>query len=452
MALITKGGVNTLFTQALGRGATQAELNYWTNKERGLLTGALLKTKGVTKAFVSAWGPKTNKQADNTGNTGTGTDTTTTTTNAATKYAGTGGQFGELPKRDKNGKYAWYDQTGKLVTQEGYDSSSGSWDYLGEHTPFEWTAAQTLYKNSPPPPADFKDLTQEQQAEFISQAHQELSQNFLQAVRSGQTDLIYELGQAVDAFGRTLSNNNIGTSDDVRAAQNAMEAAGLTFSGDSKRVLGEGFSGAGKLTPEQITALQNNVAQITGLPGTATAGGAASADIPMPQPPEITSGVATSEEQKQAAWENFYKTDTWKQYQDAVQARAVSGTGNGVAGTGQYGFSGNLDPYAGTGITSAAGQGSIFQNAQGTGRTQLAESYRRTYNSRARELGMAAENLLGSSNISSLNLPSIGGQRSVTAAPNVLGSTQSGYQTNTATRGNELFGKYFGNLGYTFKV
>lgn len=370
---------------------------------------------------------------------------TVTNPNAPGPYKGNGNKPGQLPKRDAAGKYSWIDANGHEQHQEGYDAATGSWNYLGPHSQFEWTAAETFNKNAPPPPADFKEMTDQQKLQFLNEAHQQMSQQFMNDVATGQTAMINDLGQAVSTFADELKANNIGLSNDIRNTQAALEASGMTFSGAGKQALGEGFSATGHVSPEQLALLQSNLQQINALPGTAVTTGTTPAQIPQPQPIEITNGTAVTPEQKNKAWEDFYKTDTWKNYVAQVNAMSTLGNATGVSGTGRYGFSGNLDTYGETGLNTAAAQGSVFYN-----RTQLAESARKNFNQNARSLGTQYERLLGSNNISNVGIPSIGGQAAFTTAPNVLGSLQSGYQTNTASQANQNYSDFLNQYAYTF--
>lgn len=362
-----------------------------------------------------------------------------------------------LPMKDAAGKRSWIDANGKEQHEEGYDPNTGSWKWLGTHTQTEWGAAQVVAK-SIEPPVNWKDMSDATKQEFLGQAHQEMSRKFINDINQGRSDAAHDAGLAITAFADDLKQNNLALTGDLATVRSALSAAGLTFSGAGAASLGQGFSATGVLTPDQMATIQGNLANINALPGTAVIPGQpAAVGSAMPQPEAIKNGTAKTDAEKQAAWEAFYQTPEWKSYQDSVTAMSTSGTNEGVAGTGQYGFTGNLDPYANTGIAENA-QGSVFRGGATfglgnvTGRTNIAESARRSFNQNMRTIGTNAESLLGSSNINSGMFGSFGGQNVVSPAANVLGSAQSGYTTNVNTRAGEQFGNAFGNEGYTFSI
>ena len=374
-------------------------------------------------------------------------------------YQGNGGKWGELPKKDSSGKLQWIGPDGQIHVQPGYDPNTGSWDYLGQRSSSQFTAAESVYKSLPPLSLDtpFANLPDSQKLDFLNQAHQELSRNFVTSVAQGQADAAYEAGQAIQSFARAIEENNLGMSEDIRKTQLALEAAGLTFQGEGKRQLGEGFAGAGVLTPEQQNIILSNLSSINALPGTAQVPGQgipSMSQMPTPAGPGgeaygTPEWNALSMDQRDKAWQDLRSTAQWQDYTRQLNTMATSGTGEGIAGTGQYGFTGNLDPYARTGIGAPA-QGSVFWNQYGTGRTQVAESARRDLGSRARSLGTTAEQLLGTTNIPFLG--SIGGQNILNPAANVLGEIQSGYQTNTGARAGEFYGNAVSQNALTFSI
>lgn len=176
----------------------------------------------------------------------------------------------------------------------------------------------------------------------------------------------------------------------------------------------------------------------------------------MPQPPGINgpidpaTGQAWTQDGKDKAWQDFYNSPTWLDYQKKVTAISSDPSGTGISGTGTYGTNVNLDPYAGTGLDSAMAQGSVFRNQYGTGRTQIAESARTSLNSRARELGTTAERLLGSGNLGALAYPTVGGHSIINPATGVLGSSQAGFQTNQASKAGSLYGDAMGQIPLAF--
>lgn len=429
--------IQAVYREKFGRNATEREITRFLNQTVKDVSNIILRD---ASPFKSAGQPSS---------TPTGEQLTDVST--GTKYQGKGGTFGELPKRDASGKYSWINADGTVTNQDGYNPATGSWEYLGDHLPNEWTAAETIYRSQPLIGQPFSSMNDQQKLAFLNQAHLELGRSLVNDVATGQTSLLYESGNAIKTFADSLKTNNIGIQDDIRKITSAMEASGLTFTGFSKRQLGEVLSGSGAATADQVAKFQQNLKNIYSRPESATTGGAATTNVPMPQRlKDILNNTALTEDQKQGQLEQYYNTDEYKQYVADLNKLATSGTGEGVAGTGQYGYSGNLDPYSGTGLTSAAAQGSLFMNASGTGRTQIAESFRNDFNRRARELGTAAESLLGSSNIGAM--PSFGGQSIFTPAANVLGSLQRGYQANLGTRAGELAGNAINQQAYFFNI
>lgn len=364
-------------------------------------------------------------------------------------YTGNGGKPGELPKRDAAGRYSWIDSNGKEQHQEGYDPATGNWSYLGEHKPGEWTAATGMFSHATPPTQNFTDLSQEQKDAYLKQAGTEMANGFMAAVQGGQNELVASLGEAVKSFADNIGNNTQLMGQELRNAANSIEASGLSFSGVSKENLGEAFSSAGRVSAEDMAKIQENLAAINALPGTATYGTPGTTTSPTPpgidQVNNPETGKPWTDAEKVAAWDKLHASQEWTDYMAKVNAAATSGTNTGATGTGQYGYFGNLDPFAGTSLQTQAAQGLVANN-----RTRVAESYRSDLNARARQLGTTAEGLLGTSNLTGLKYPTLGGQSIMTPGANIFGSAQSGFQSNVASRANELNSAAFGQMAYTF--
>lgn len=333
------------------------------------------------------------------------------TQQGAISYTGNGGKFGELPKQDATGKWSWVDQNGQQQSQPGFDKSSGSWNYLNDsskggapHTPSEWQAAQAFYTAHPN--VQMSALPPDQRLAFIDQAHQELNGAFQNAVNQGRTDLINSLGNTLQTYSASMKDAGFKLSDDIAATQNALEGAGLTFTGEGIKQLGAPYAGSGVVTQDQLNTLQQNISNIN----------------------QVTTGDVTQGNT------NGAPTPT-----DVAQ-----GNGTGQAGTGQYGINQNFNRFNNTGLT----EGSVFRN----NRTNYMESARNTLNSNVRDLGRSAEALLGSANVSGLNGPTIGGMGIYNPARGVFGSTQGTQQTNVGNRVGNLEGSYYGNNAYAFQV
>lgn len=430
--------INALFHLAFGRNATKAELSYWTGKQKSSLTDSLGKSGNTSADFKKTY---------------SGAKGST----APTKYTGNNGQWGELPKQDPTGKYSWVDKDGVRHQEAGFNlNGTTGWEYLGEHPSGEWSTASTMYKNTDHTALEqldkpWTDLSPEEKSKFLNDATVQLASKFVSDIGSGQSQLADEAGKAVTKFADSIKDAGLSLDSRISQFQSSLASAGLTFSGSSKDALGEGFSAVGNLTPEQRATLTSNLATIRDLPNTVTTGSTPTLpELPTPKKEDGTDYTtaewdALPQDQKESAYE---RSPGWADYNDKIQALSVSGTGTGSAGTGTYGFNGNLDAFLGTGV-GESGQGKIFRNA-GSGFTDVVTSARADYNSRARELGSTFEGLLGTSNILSMSLPTIGGQSIINPAANVLGSLQSGFQSNRSSAAGSAYGDALSKIAYTF--
>jgi hypothetical protein len=242
-------------------------------------------------------------------------------------------------------------------------------------------------------------MTEGQKQEYLNKAHSELAKNFQQQVAQGQVETIAALGSALENYAREMQSENLQLTKDVEDVTNALEGAGLSFSGKSREQLGDAFGAAGFANMDQLEQVNENLAAINQQRLAAVQAGDFTGIAPT--------GDLTPEQ---------------------VNALSQSGTGLGVPGTSQYGVdTRSLSATEGTGLF----EGNVFNRNR-----LFQESSRSRFNQDIRSIGRAAESLLGSSNLSGLNIPTFGGQRIFNPAQNVLGSLQAG-------RGIE-------NFSYTF--
>lgn len=366
-------------------------------------------------------------------------------------YIGTG-KFGELPKKDSHGHYSWIDETGQRQTQDGFELGDGEtgWEYLGKHSMKDFAAGEALFQADPPPkPIDQMDDFEKQ--EYLDQAHKEISQNFLRAVKEGQQDTIYQMGSALSNYKQTMDQENMDMDQDVRDTINAMEASGLSFTGKAKEELGDFGAASGVLAPGERDQILKNIAAINEIrKGDVALNGEGVSDLERPKPDGIDDPSLT-EAEKDQKWKDFFETDTWKNYVDKLNTASGNDPNEtGASGTGTYGLGDQMNRLANT----RAYEGNVMKKHR-----LIQEGSRSSFNNQIQSLGTQAESSLGSNNLTGLTMPTIGGKSIYNPAKSVLGTEQSSYLGGGGNYGQGVYGRageLAGNdaeqYSYTFNV
>lgn len=436
-AKANKEFINAVYRQTFGRDATKAELRRFGDTSVADVANIVMRDASPFKG--KSFGGE-NGLKGKSGGAPTAPQTTDKTPAGPGMYKGKEDKFGQLPQYDGKGGYRVILEDGTVYTTPGFSLDKGKtgWEYLGDQfTPDQWGAAEALFRTSGPPPVPLDIMNKEDQQRFLNQAYQEISSTFVNDIQEGKNDLIGELGAALQNYSDLMQQENLAEDQDIKNTIDAMELAGLSFTGKSREQLGDFFAASGNISDADRQTIAQNFVNLREQREAQVVEGQAAQDINMPKPPGwgTPQWESKPEAEKEKAWQDFFQTDTWKQYKANTDTMAgLGGTPQeGIAGTGTYGIGDQLNRFAGT----RALEGNILKQHRG-----LQESSRRTFNDRIKTLGTTAERLLGSANLQGLNYPTLGGQSIFSSAQNVLGSLQSGFQTNTYSRANELTGNY----------
>jgi hypothetical protein len=367
------------------------------------------------------------------------------------KYTGNGSKFGELPKSDGKGHYSWIKEDGSVYAQPGYalDEGKTGWEYLGDHRADEFSSAEALYKTQPMMDQSFDTMTDAQKKAFIDQAHKDLDQRFITDLAQGQTDTLGDMVSALKNYKDTMQAENWNMHEDVKNTIDALESSGMSFTGKGREKLGDWYAAGGILSAPDRAKILENITNINAIRNGAIGEGATMTAGTMPKPKvDFTqnnpqTGKPWSEDEINATWAAFMATPEWKGWSDEVTARMGTSADTGVAGTGTYGLSDQLNRFAGT----RALEGSVMQQNR-----NIMESSRRNFNNNIKTFGTAAEKTLGTGGLAGFTGPTIGGVSIFNPAKNVFGTAQGGFQTNLGTQAGTAYGNAVNQQAYNFNI
>jgi hypothetical protein len=366
-------------------------------------------------------------------------------------YAGNGNKFGQIPKSDGKGHFSWIKEDGSVYAQPGYalDEGKTGWEYLGEHRPDEFSSAEALYKTQPMMDQSFDTMTDAQKKAFIDQAHKDLDQRFITDLAQGQTDTLGDMVSALKNYKDTMEAENWNMHQDVQNTISALEESGMTFTGQGREKLGDWYAAGGVMSDQDRAKILENITNINAIRTGAIGEGATMAAGTMPKPTtdfnanNPQTGKPWTEDEKNAVWAAFMATPEWKAWSDDVTAKMGTSSQTGVAGTGTYGLTDQLNRFAG-----ARGlEGSVLRSNR-----NIQESSRRGFNALIKQYGVNAEKGMGTAGLTGFTGPTIGGTSIFNPAQNVFGTGQGAFQTNLGTQAGNAYGNAVNQQTYNFPI